>query len=323
MKALPFDLPCPDISMWRQGNTGTEGVWHFDSGQPGRHVLISALIHGNELCGAWALKGLLEAGVRPEAGKLTLMFANLAAFERFDPANHDASRFVDEDMNRQWMDERIAEPRTMERQRVAALAPWVRQADWVLDLHSMHEPGAPLLLTGIQPRNLELARQLVNPVHIVVDAGHKDGVRMRDYGRFGLPDAQAPDTRSLLIECGFHGDLASRDVARDMCARFLAVSGALPEQTLHTTLPGWKLADAPQQWALEVTGPVVARSEKFRFTEPFTGLECIAKVGTVIGDNDGEAVTTPYDDCVLVMPSVRQARAGVTVVRFARRRLMA
>ncbi len=68
---------------------------------------------------------------------------------------------------------------------------------------------------------------------------------------------------------------------------------------------------------------MVACSERFRFTEPFTGLECIAKAGTVIGDNDGEAVATPYDDCVLVMPSVRQARAGVTVVRVARRRLMA
>ena len=145
MKPLQFELPCPDISMWRQGNTGTEGVWHFDSGQPGRHVLISALVHGNELCGAWALKGLLEAGIRPTAGKLTLVFANLAAFDRFDEANHDASRFVDEDMNRQWMDERIAQPHTLERQRVAVLAPWVRQADWLLDLHSMHERGAPLL----------------------------------------------------------------------------------------------------------------------------------------------------------------------------------
>jgi len=323
MKSLQFELGCPDISMWRQGNTGTEGVWHFDSGTPGRHVLISALIHGNELCGAWALKGLLEASLRPAAGKLTLMFANLAAFSRFDPTHHDASRFVDEDMNRQWLDERIAEPRTLERQRVAALVPWVRQADWVLDLHSMHEPGAPLLLTGVQPRNMELARQLANPVHIVVDAGHKDGVRMRDYGRFGLPDAQAPDTRSLLIECGFHGDLGSRNVACDMCARFLEVSGTVSAQTLQTRLPGWKQADAPQQWGLEVTGPVIARSDKFRFTEPFSGLECIAKAGTVIGDNDGEPVTTPYDDCVLVMPSVRQARAGVTVVRFARRRLLA
>jgi predicted deacylase len=320
MTPLQIDLPCPDISMWRQGNTGTDGVWHFDSGQPGRHVLISALIHGNELCGAWALKGLLEAGVRPAVGRLTLVFANLRAFDRFDEANHDASRFVDEDMNRQWMDERIAEPRTLERQRVAALAPWVQQADWVLDLHSMHEPGAPLLLTGVQPRNLQLARELANPVHIVVDAGHKDGVRMRDYGRLGLSDDQAPGTRSLLIECGFHGDPASRDVARDLSSRFLEVSGVLSASALQAALPGWRQADAQQQWALEVTGPVVARSEKFRFTEPFKALECILKAGTVIGDNDGEPVTTPYDDCVLVMPSVRQARAGVTVVRFARRR---
>ena len=320
MNTLRFDLPCPDLSAWKAGNTGTEGVWHFDSGRPGRHVLISALIHGNELCGAWALRGLLEAGIRPASGRLTLVFANLQAFARFDPAAHDAARFVDEDMNRQWMDERIAQPHTLERQRVAELAPWVRQADWLLDLHSMHEPGAPLLLTGMQPRNLQLAKALANPVHIVVDAGHKDGVRMRDYGRFGLPDAQAPDTRSLLIECGFHGDPSSRSVAQDLCVRFLAEAGSLPEADLAQALPGWKLPDAPAQWTLEVTGPVVARSAGFRFTEPFQGLECIAKAGTVIGDNDGEPVTTPYDDCVLVMPSVRQARAGVTVVRFARRR---
>ena len=323
MSAPRFDLPRPDIARWRAGNTGVEGVWRFESGRPGRHVMISALIHGNELCGAWALAGLLDAGVRPERGRLTLAFANLAAFDRFDPADHDASRFVDEDLNRQWMPERIAAADTRERRRAAELAPFVAEADWLLDLHSMHERGAPLLLTGVQPRNLDLARALGNPAHIVIDAGHKDGVRMRDYGRFGLPDAEAPGTRSLLIECGFHGDLRSRDVARDLCARFLVVSGALSDAEAAQRLPGWTLPAADRQWALEVTGPVVARSAGFRFTEPFEGLECIPRAGTVIGDNDGEPVTTPYDDCVLVMPSVRQARAGVTVVRFARRRPLA
>ena len=34
----------------------TPGVWHFDSGVPGKRVMLSALIHGNELCGAWALR---------------------------------------------------------------------------------------------------------------------------------------------------------------------------------------------------------------------------------------------------------------------------
>ena len=319
---LPFELPAPDIGPWRAGNTGVEGVWHFDSGKPGRHVLISALIHGNELCGAWALKGLLEAGVRPDHGTLTLAFCNIAAFDRFDPANHDASRFVDQDLNRQWSDDRIDAADTAERRRAAQLRPFIQKADWVLDLHSMHEPSAPLSLTGVQPRNLQLAQQMRAPEHIVIDAGHKDGTRMRDYGRFGQPDEQAGDSRTLLIECGFHGDPQSRAVAQDMCARFLDAAGTVESATLQAQLRGWKQADAPRQWALEVTGPVVAKSERFTFTEPFTGLEVIAKAGTVIGDNDGEPVITPYDDCVLVMPSTRQARAGVTVVRFARRRLV-
>ena len=318
--SLRFDLPAPDLSAWRAGNTGTEGVWHFDSGLPGRQVLVSALIHGNELCGAWALKGLLESGLRPQAGSLTLMFCNLAAFDRFDPANHDAARFVEQDMNRQWSDERMDAADSLERRRCAALRPFVARADWLLDLHSMHEPCAPLLLTGVQPRNLALAKQMAAPEHIVIDAGHQDGTRMRDYGRFGLPDAQAGDSRSLLVECGFHGDPASRAVAQDQCLRFIEASGIVDGAELARLLPGWRLTDAPRQWALQVTGPVVAKNERFTFTEAFTGLEVIARAGTVIGDNDGEPVTTPYDDCVLVMPSTRQARAGVSVVRFARRR---
>src|SRR3989344_5889074 len=258
---LAFELPAPDITAWRVGNTGTEGVWHFDSGEPGRHVMVSALVHGNELCGAWALKGLLEACVRPQQGTLTLAFCNLDAFDRFDASNHDASRFTDEDLNRQWLDGRIDAADTKERRRAAPLRPFVAQADWLLDIHSMHEPSAPLLLTGIQPRNLELARAMRSPEHIVVDAGHKDGVRMRDYGRFGaLEDDHGNSTRSLLIECGFHGDPASR--------------------------------------------AVVATSSAFRFVAPYTGLELFEKAGTVIGDNDGVPVTTPYDNCVLVMPSV-------------------
>jgi hypothetical protein len=320
--ALTFALPAPDLGTWRAGNTGTEGVWHFDSGVPGRHVMVSALVHGNEVCGAWALRGLLQAGVRPEVGTLTLAFCNLEAFDRFDANNHDASRFTDEDLNRQWSDARIDTGSTLERRRAAALRPFVARADWLLDLHSMHEPSAPLLLTGIQPRNLALARAMRSPEHVVVDAGHQDGVRMRDYGRFGWADDAGGDTRSLLVECGFHGDPASRNVARDQCVRFLEQSGMVSAQVLSRLLPHWRLPDAPRQWALEVTGPVVARSSAFRFVAPYTGLELFETAGTVIGDNDGEPVRTPYDNCVLVMPSTRQARTGVTVVRFAQRSLL-
>nr|WP_307617153.1 succinylglutamate desuccinylase/aspartoacylase family protein [Variovorax boronicumulans] len=318
-----FQLPAPDLSAWRAGNTGVEGVWHFEAEAPGRHVMISALVHGNEVCGAWALKGLLEAGVRPQRGTLTLAFCNLEAFDTFDVADHDASRFVDEDLNRQWLPDRIEAGGTRERRRAAALLPYVTQADWLLDLHSMHEPSAPLTLTGIQPRNLRLAQAMHSPEHVVIDAGHKDGVRMRDFGRFGAPDADAQsDALALLVECGFHGDPASRTVAQDQCARFLRAAGTLDDAAIAQQLPGWLQPDAPRQWALDVTGPVVARGEDFRFAQPFTGLEVIERAGTVIGWNEGEPVVTPYDNCVLVMPSTRQAKPGVTVVRYARRRLL-
>jgi predicted deacylase len=315
-----FSLTPPDLGPWRAGNTGVEGVWHFDADAPGRRVMLTALVHGNELCGAWALKELLDAGIRPEHGSLTLAFCNLDAFDRFDADDSDASRFVDEDMNRQWVSARLAQAHTRERQRAVALAPFVQRADWLLDLHSMHEPGPPLSLVGTHARNLALARQMRAPAHVVVDAGHSDGVRMRDYDRFGLPDEDQPDTRSLLIECGYHGDRASLDVARDQCARFLVLAGTLPEACAQRSMPGWKMPDTHPQWALHVTGAVVARSERFFFTQRFQGLELIPQAGTVIGNNDGEPVTTPHDDCVLVMPSTRQARRGVTVVRFARRK---
>jgi predicted deacylase len=318
-----FQLPAPDLSAWRAGNTGVEGVWHFEAEAPGRHVMISALVHGNEVCGAWALKGLLEAGVRPQRGTLTLAFCNLEAFDTFDVADHDASRFVDEDLNRQWLPDRIEAGGSRERRRAAALLPYLTQADWLLDLHSMHEPSAPLTLTGIQPRNLRLAQAMRSPEHVVIDAGHKDGVRMRDFGRFGAPDADAQsDALALLVECGFHGDPASRTVAQDQCARFLRAAGTLDDDAIAQQLPGWLQPDSPRQWALDVTGPVVARGEDFRFAQPFTGLEVIERAGTVIGWNEGEPVVTPYDDCVLVMPSTRQAKPGVTVVRYARRRLL-
>lgn len=318
MKGLQFELALPDISAWRAGNTGTEGVWDFDSGLPGRHAMVTALVHGNELCGAWTLKGLLEAGVRPARGRLTLAFCNLAAFDRFDPAAFDASRFVDEDLNRQWSAERLADGCTLERRRALELLPFVQRADWLLDLHSMHERGDALLLTGLHARNLELAKKLGAPKHVVVDEGHKDGTRLRDFGRFGLPDAHASDTRSLLVECGFHGEEASREVAQDVSVRFLVASEVIDAATAAHALPGWRRTDPGRQRVLRVTGGVTARSSAFRFLDSYEGLQVIERAGTPIGDNDGDLVTTPYDHCVLVMPSVRQARAGVTVVRFAR-----
>ncbi|MBK0394710.1 succinylglutamate desuccinylase/aspartoacylase domain-containing protein [Ramlibacter algicola] len=315
-----FDVERPSLGVWRTGNTGVEGVWHFEADEPGPVVMITCLVHGNELCGAWAVKGLLESGLRPHRGALTLAFCNLAAFDSFDPADHDASRFVDEDMNRQWSAERLVRADSVERTRAAMLRPFVERADWLLDLHSMHEPGPPLLLTGPHQRAVDFASVLNCVGHIVVDEGHADGVRLRDFSRFGLPDGSSDARTALLIECGFHGDRSSISVAKDICYRFLLETGTVEPDALVAALADWPRPPPVQQVVLDVEGAVVAKDETFRFARPFKPLEAIPRAGMMIGRNGDEWVRTPFDDCVLVMPSTRQARAGVTVVRFARQR---
>lgn len=316
----PFDLPKPDLGPWRAGNTGVEGVWRFESGEPGPEVLVTALIHGNELCGAWAVLAALQVGLKPRRGALTLAFCNLAAFDRFERESFSRSRCVEQDLNRVWgaMPWRDA-PTTLEQRRALQLLPFAERADWLLDLHSMHEPGPPLVLTGLAPRHVALARRIGTPALVVADAGHAEGLRLRDHGRWGVLEPAGGDdgSRSLLIECGFHGDPAARAVALDMLGRFLVAAGTVDELDVPG---GWWRPVLPLQQVLEVTQAVTAKAGAVppSFTRDWASGERIESAGTVIGF-DGEAeIVAPYDGCTLIMPSLRAARPGATLVRLAR-----
>jgi hypothetical protein len=177
----------------------------------------------------------------------------------------------------------------------------------------MHEPCEPLLVTGLLPRNIAFAQSLGTASQVIADQGHADGVRMRDYGLFG--DA-ASARIALLLEAGQHWELSSVQTSRNLLMRFLVRAGVLDRSDLPF---GWLLPDAPPPPPVEVTHRVVAQSMQFEFAQDFRGGETIRRAGTPIAHDAGEAVLTPYDDCVLVMPSVRQLRAGVTTVRLGRR----
>jgi predicted deacylase len=274
--------------------------------------MVNALTHGNEVCGAIAIKELLDLGVRPRQGKLTLAFANVDAYHSFNPDNPDASRFVDQDFNRVWTAPILEDLSrdSSELRRARQMRPVIDDVDFLLDLHSMHESSAPLAVSGPLDKGITMARKLGTPVCIIADEGHPEGRRMRDYASFGDPDSPK---NALLVECGQHWEASATSVARDVTARFLAMHGVI------------SLEDLPQYWyrrlpfasrVIRVTEPVVATSMDFRFVRNFTGLETIAEKGTIIAWRDGEPVRTPYPNCVLVMPSLKQLRPGVTVVRL-------
>ena len=308
------ELSPPDIEPYRAGNTGVEYVTTFDSGVAGPHVLVTALTHGNEICGAIALDRLLRAGLRPRRGRLTLAFDNVAAYKSFDRRYPVVSRFVDEDFNRLWDEATLDGPRqSAELARARALRPFVEAADFLLDIHSMQYATAPLMLAGTLDRSVALARRVGIPELIMCDKGHAAGKRMRDYGRFGDP---ASAKTALLIEAGQHWQNRAAEVATDVMLRFLIAVGALTRDDA-APIGGPDFDAQPRQRVIEVTEAVTIVGDKFEFVDDFRGLEVLSPKGTLIGREDGREVRTPYDDCVLIMPSRRLAK-GHTAVRLGR-----
>jgi predicted deacylase len=318
----PIELQPPDITRWESGNTGTPYVWSFDSGRAGRHVMVQALTHGNEICGALALDWLLSEQARWQVpqGRLTLAFGNVAAFQRWDPQDPDRSRYADEDFNRVWADEVLfGAGDSIEVRRARELRPFVDAAELLLDLHSMHEACKPLMVCGTTGRGGEkgaaLARSLGVPEVLLIDTGHPAGLRMIERGAFA--DPQQPRT-ALLIECGQHWERSAEQVALDTLLRFLGHAGALPAAFVQAQLQRVGRALPARQQLVRVTEAVVARSLEFRFVREFRGLEVMDKAGDPIATDGVHRVNAPYDRTVLVMPSSAHLKVGTTMVRLGR-----
>jgi predicted deacylase len=308
----PVEIQPVDIAPYRQGNTGIDYAWTFDSGRPGPHVMVNAVIHGNELCGAIAVDFLFREKVRPKAGKLTLVFCNVAAYLSFDPARPSASRYVDEDMNRVWTPEVLDGPRqSIELTRARELRPLIDTVDQLLDLHSMQHATAPLSLAGLTSQGLALARGVGVPELVVCDEGHKAGRRLRDYGDFGI---EGHERAALLVECGQHWERSSVDVAMAATLRFLRLYDIVDDAFVAKHIG---TAAAPAQQIVQVTEAVTIATEDFTFVQPFMGLEVIEKAGTPLARDGGREIVTPYDRCILIMPS-RRLTKGNTAVRLGR-----
>ena len=313
----PIEITPPDIKPLAAGNTGVDYVHLFDAGRPGPTVMVQALTHGNEFCGALALQALLAERVQPLRGRLILAFANVEAFARFDFDDPDRSRYVDEDYNRVWADEALFGARdSIELRRARQLQPFVDQADLLLDLHSMHEPCRPIMVCGVAGQGGEkaiaLSRRLGVPGDLLVDTGHPAGLRMIERGGFGDP---ASARTAVLIECGQHWERGAAEVAFDTLLRFLRAAGTVEAAWADARL---RRPAAGMQRVIRVTEPVVAESMDFRFAGEYSGLEVIARAGTPIAYDGDRTWTTPYDDTVLVMPSLKHLKPGTTMVRLGR-----
>lgn len=304
---MPFELLPRDLSAWRVGNTGVDYVHRFDSGKPGPQVLINALTHGNEFCGMVAALHLLESGVRPRIGALTVSFANVAAYESFDPARPFESRQLVHNLNRVWsaadLDGSALSPELV---RARALRPVVAAADHILDLHSTSQDVEPFWVYPAFERNARAALAIGIPaVHLVMPRGLGTGVPLIEHGRHGQVGGKGV---GLVAECGQHFRKASGDTAIAVTLGFLAHFGLVAP-------PEPPLALAPAR-RFELLDVCLVETASFAFVRPLVGFETFAS-GELIATDGAREIRAPCDHCTVFMP-IREpvvGREGVYLTR--------
>ena len=289
-----------DLSAYRVGNVGIDWVHRFESGKPGPHVLINALTHGNEFCGMVAACDLLDRGVRPRQGTLTVSFANVAAYQRFDPQQPFASRQIDHNLNRIWSTEWLDGPQdSLELRRARELRPVVAAADHILDIHSTSQDVVPFWVYPAFDRNAAVATALRQPaVHLVMPQGLGSGCPVIQHGRHG--DARSDAGAALVVECGQHFLQATADQAVAVTSAFLAHFGLVDRDGLEG--PGDASTAAVPARRFELLRTHVVRHADFRFVRPLMGFETFA-AGELIATDGDESITAPCDNTTVFMPA--------------------
>ena len=305
----PIELRPRDLSAYRRGNVGVDYVHRFDSGRPGPHVLVNALTHGNEFCGMVAATHLLDTGVRPRVGTLTVSFANVAAYESFDAARPFDSRQLVHNLNRVWSEEWLDGPeQSPELSRARELRPVVAAADHVLDLHSTSQDVPPFWVYPAFARNGAAALAIGRPgIHMVMPAGLGSGTPLIQHGLHGTADHHGV---ALVAECGPHFQRASGQTAIAVTMGFLAHFGLVGAEEVPDAAP----PGPPRRFELLET--VMVRTPSFRFVRPLVGFEAFDE-GELIATDGHDEVRAPCPRCTVLMPTREPivGREGVYLTR--------
>lgn len=255
----------------------------WSSGRSGPHLLVFGAIHGNEVCGAKALRRLArefnEGSLRLTQGRLTCVpVCNPEAFRR-------GVRCVEDNLNRVFS--RHPTPHTYEQRLANRLTPLFDDADFFLDLHSMHAEGEAFVLQdSTDEKSLALGRSLGAKILLI---GWPDVYREH-------PDKLSDCTQSYaarlgvansLIECGSHASPAAEATA------YLAVKNAL----LHLgLLAGERPVTELQGFRFEKV--YFRESADEEFVRAWKNLDVVQR-GTLLTQGSRRELRAPFDGFIV------------------------
>jgi predicted deacylase len=283
----------------------------FAATSPGPRLIVTAAVHGNEVCGTVAIRRLLDeieqGRIVLTAGQLTLVpITNPLAYQR-------KQRNGDRNLNRRLAP--TGEPREFEDHVANWLCPLLARHDVLLDLHSFRAAGEPFAMVGPQDNEgtlepfehaaLEEALVVRLGVRRIVDgwlSTYAGGVERRrarppvagggaldldpDYGVGTTEYMRRMGGWALTLECGQHDDPQAPEVAY---------------RAILNTLAHLRLIDAPLPSpvsgveALRLCDVVDKLHADDAFSRAWTSFDEV-RAGDLIGTrHDGAAVRAQAD----------------------------
>jgi predicted deacylase len=318
-----FEVMPRNLSSYRNGNTGIPYAFFFDSGIPGPRVAINALTHGNEFCGMVAICAMLDAGLRPERGSLSLSFANIAAYESFEVNAPFDSRQLVHNLNRIWSGEELAGSElSPELDRAREMRPLFDSAHALLDIHSTSQAVPPFFVFPAGQGNCANAALADSigfpPIQLQMPDGMQTGTPLIEYGPFNATlkkNAAEKDTGTtfapgaggaVVVECGQHFAHSAGVVATQVSLGFLRHFGVLSAASADywsERLTGANVFKAPQapSQRYELLNTHVIKTPNLRWVRPLRGMEVFA-LNELIGSDGDFEIRSPCDGCTVFMP---------------------
>ena len=304
---------------------------------PGPRLLVTAAVHGNEVCGTHAIMQLLEeldtGALTIERGTVTFIPAtNPLAFQR-------KQRLGDRNLNRNMAPSAI--PQDFEDRIANVLCPLLEAHDVLLDLHSFHTGGAPFVMVG-PPNNTgtlepfsqateELQLALHTGPHRIVEgwldtyargvarraaaqatAGHRTQtlVTNPNYGVGTTEYMRSRGGYGVTLECGQHDDPVAVSVARHAILQTLALLGLLASPS----------KPEPQSREILRLVDVTDRAHPDDcFVREWRSFDAVKAGDPVATRHNGEPVNAPTDGFI-VFPNPR-AEVGQEWFYFAQQRV--
>ena len=280
-------------------------IGRFGGHLPGPVMLVVGGLHGNEPAGIEAASDVLST-LRERApafrGTLTVLAGNLGALAA-------DRRFLERDLNRMWLPERVAaiesvaDPTSLEAEdrelrllwdEIRACLAEARQGAYLIDLHTSSAPGCPFMTVGDTLRNRRFAANLPLPLILGLEE-QIDGPLLEFLNNLGLV--------TLCVEGGQHRDPLSADYFRS--ALWLALVGAgmlaeadAPRLATHRDRLAMATRDVPRVIEVRHRHPI-RPGARFRMELGYSNFRAVRRGEVLARDDEGEIVA-PEDGLVLL-----------------------